>query len=81
MFGSPSMQLGTQALLYLIINLFFLAITWWALQSFRFDVFFKNPNSPQARVLMILMTIAIGSLVGNFFFHYLYQSLRLTYLF
>ncbi|HEX6922215.1 MAG TPA: DUF1146 family protein [Bacillales bacterium] len=81
MADSVAAQFGTQALLYLVINLFFLVVTWWALQSFRFDVLLKNPSGPRARVLMILVTIAIGSIVGNFFFDYLYQSLRLPYLF
>ncbi|HET7615862.1 MAG TPA: DUF1146 family protein [Bacillales bacterium] len=82
MFGaSPLTQLGVQAILYLVIHLVFLAVTWWALQSFRFDVFMKNPDSPRAKVLLILLTIAIGSLAGNFFYNYLFQSLRLPYLF
>lgn len=81
MSGNPAIQLGIQAILYLIVNLFFLALTWWALQSFRFDVFLKNPNSARAKVLMLILTLAIGSTVGNFFFNYLYQSLRLPYLF
>ncbi|HET7657038.1 MAG TPA: DUF1146 family protein [Bacillales bacterium] len=81
MLGSPGIQIGTQALLFLVVNLFFIVVTWWALQSFRFDLFFKDPNSARAKTMMLLITITIGSVVGNFFFHYLYQSLRLTYLF
>ncbi|HEX7065717.1 MAG TPA: DUF1146 family protein [Bacillales bacterium] len=81
MFGDPTVQFGMQALMYLVIQLFFLGVTWWALQSFRFDVLLRNPSGPRAKILMILVTIAIGSLVGNFFFEYLSQSLRLQYLF
>ncbi|HEU5139667.1 MAG TPA: DUF1146 family protein [Bacillales bacterium] len=81
MLGGPASQFGTQALMYLVIQLFFLGVTWWALQSFRFDVLIRNPSGPRAKILMILVTIAIGSLVGNFFFDYLAQSLRLRYLF
>lgn len=81
MIGSPGTQIGTQALLFLVVNLFFIVVTWWGLQSFRFDTFFKNPNSLQAKIMMLLLTITIGSVVGNFFFNYLFQSLRLTYLF
>lgn len=79
--GDVTIQFGVQALLYLIVNLFFVVVTWWALQSFRFDVFLKDPDSPRAKVLMLLVTIVIGSVVGSFFFNYLYQSLRLPYLF
>lgn len=75
------MQFGMQALLSVIVHIIFLVVTWWALQSFRMDVFFKDPTDPRAKVLMILVTIAIGSIVGNFFMNYLNWSLQLKYLF
>ncbi|HET7627029.1 MAG TPA: DUF1146 family protein [Bacillales bacterium] len=78
---SPLTQLGVQAVLYLVVHLVFLAVTWWALQSFRLDVFLKDPNSPRAKVLLILLTVAIGTLAGNFFYNYFIQSLRIPYLF
>lgn len=71
---------GVQALMYVITNLFFIVLTWWALQSFRFDVFLKDPGGARAKILMLLVTIAIGSVVGTFFFQYVIWSLRLRYL-
>ncbi|PWA11874.1 DUF1146 domain-containing protein [Pueribacillus theae] len=72
---------GVQAIVNIIIQLVFIIVTWWALQTFRLDIFLKNPNSPQAKTLLILLTIAIGSLVGNFFINYLEWATRLRYLF
>lgn len=72
---------GVQAVVNIIIQLVFIIVTWWALQTFRLDIFLKNPNSPQAKTLLILLTIAIGSLVGNFFINYLDWATRLRYLF
>lgn len=75
------MQFGVQALLSVIVHIIFLIVTWWSLQAFRIDVFFKNPADVRAKVFMILLTVAIGSLAGNFFMNYLNWSLQLKYLF
>ena len=72
--------MGQQALIHIIINIFFLALTWWALQSFRLEVFLKNPHGAKAKMFMILLTIAIAHLVSQFFLDYLNSSLMLQYL-
>ncbi len=72
--------IGQQALLHIIVNIFFLAFTWWALQSFRVDVFVRDPNGPKAKLLQILVTIAIAHLVSQFFLDYLNASLMLRYM-
>ncbi|WP_062052061.1 DUF1146 family protein [Bacillus sp. JCM 19034] len=71
---------GQQAMLAIVINVFFIAVTWWALQSFRFDLFMKDPDGPRAKVLMIIVTIAIAHLVSQFFLDYLYSSQMLRYI-
>lgn len=75
------LDFGVQALLFLFVHIFFLIVTWWALQSFRVDVFFKNPNGARAKVFVLLLTIAIGSTAGNFFLDYFFNSLKLQNLF
>lgn len=72
---------GQQAILHIIVHILFIAITWWALQAFKFDLFVKNPQSAQAKTLMILLTIAISYLVSSFFLNYLNWSTMLKYLF
>lgn len=70
-----------QGIVNIVIQLFIIVITWWALQSFKIDLFLKNPNSPQAKALLILLTIAIGSLVGQFFINYLEWASWIKYMF
>lgn len=72
---------GQQAIIFIIVQLLFLFVTWWALQTFKFDLFLKKPNSPQAKALLILVTIAIGSTVANFFLDYLDWASRIRFLF
>ncbi|WP_100374173.1 DUF1146 family protein [Bacillus sp. FJAT-45037] len=72
--------LGQQAIFHVFVNVMFLAITWWALQAFKFDLFVKEPNSPRAKALMILVTIAIAHLVSRFFLDYYNASTMLRFL-
>ena len=43
-------ELGQQAMLHIVLNVFFLGLTWWALQSFRFDLFVKDPKGTKAKL-------------------------------
>ncbi len=72
---------GQQALLSIISHLLFIVITWWALQAIRIDALIKPNHVWQARVLLILLTIAIGTTVSNFFLDYLIFSQQLPLLF
>ncbi|MFB5662731.1 DUF1146 family protein [Alteribacillus sp. HJP-4] len=72
---------GQEAVLHIVVSLGFLIVVWWSLQSFRFDVFVRDPEGPKAKMLMILLTIAISQLVTSFFMDYLDGSLMLRYLF
>lgn len=74
-------HLGQLALLNLFVHIPFLIVVWWALQSFRFEFFLKEPKSPRAKALMIILTIAITHLVSSFFIDYLNWSRMLKYLF
>ncbi|WP_100405705.1 DUF1146 family protein [Bacillus solitudinis] len=71
---------GQQAVIHILVNVMFLVITWWALQSFKLDLFVRDPRGPKAKVLLILLTIAIAHLVSSFFLDYLNSSLMLRYL-
>lgn len=74
-------DLGQQAMLGIIIHLFFFAITWWALQALNFEKFLRANKVMQARLLYILLTLAIGSTVSNFFLDYLSLSTQIPFLF
>lgn len=73
--------LGQQAAISILTHLLFIAITWWALQAVNFDPMIRKGKVIQARLLIILLTIAIGTTVGNFFLDYLNYSKQLPYLF
>jgi uncharacterized integral membrane protein (TIGR02327 family) len=72
---------GFQALISLFSHLVFIIITWWALQSLNFEKLLKANHVIQARILLILLTIAIGSSVSNFFLDYLLWSQQIPSLF
>ncbi|WLR50699.1 DUF1146 family protein [Bacillus tianshenii] len=70
-----------QAMLGMVVHLLFFVITWWALQGIRIDVLIKSGKTGHAKALLILLTIAIGSTVGNFFLDYLFWAKQMKYLF
>jgi len=73
-------SLGTTGLINIVISLIFIALSWWAIQAFRLDVFVKNYKSPQTKVLMMLLSIALGHGVARFFMDYLGWSIMLNQL-
>ncbi|KKI89708.1 membrane protein [Bacillus sp. SA1-12] len=72
---------GQMALISMLVNLAFMAITWWALQALNIEKWIKPGKVTQARALLILLTIAIGSMVSNFFLDYFLWSQQLPMLF
>ena len=72
--------LGQQALIAIVSHLLFITITWWALQGIHIERLMKAGKEMQTRVLLILITITIGTSVSNFFLDYLGYSKSLTYL-
>lgn len=72
---------GQQALISIIVHIFFIGITFWALQALNFEKLLKPNRVFQARLLMIILTIAIGSSISNFFLNYLLWSQQLPLMF
>ncbi|WP_028401633.1 DUF1146 family protein [Ectobacillus panaciterrae] len=72
--------LGQQALIAIFSHLLFITLTWWALQGIHFERLMKKGKVVQTKVLLLLITIAIGTSVSNFFLDYLGYSKSLTYL-
>jgi len=60
----------------LLIYLVSIGVCWWALQELRFDIFLKRPKSRAAKLLQLLLAIALGYGVGSFFTHYLDLSVK-----
>ena len=72
---------GQQSAVSIVVHLLFFAITWWTLMGLRIDLLIKPGKAGHAKVLMILLTIAIGSAVSNFFLNYLLWAQQLQFMF
>jgi uncharacterized integral membrane protein (TIGR02327 family) len=73
--------IGPYALTSIISHLAFIALAWWALQALQFEKLLRANHVLQARVLYILVSIALGSSVSNFFLDYLQWSQQLPMIF
>ncbi|KIL40627.1 membrane protein [Gordoniibacillus kamchatkensis] len=68
-------------LINIFVYLLFIALSWWALQQFRFDVLLRQPKSAQGKMLQIFLSIALGYELARFFLDYLQYSLGLQRMF
>ncbi|WP_059171871.1 DUF1146 family protein [Bacillus sp. FJAT-27445] len=74
-------DIGIGALVGIIVHLLCITLAWWAIQSLNFDKLLRANRVLQARILYILLAIAIGSAVSNFFLDYLLLSRQLPAIF
>lgn len=72
---------GQVALISMLVHIAFMIVTWWALQALNIEKWIKTGKVIQAKTLLILLTIAIGSMVSNFFLDYLLWAQQLPMLF
>lgn len=63
-------SLAVEGVINIFLSLVFIGLSFWALQSFRLELFLKNPRGAQAKVLQIFLAIAIGHLVSSFLTSY-----------
>jgi uncharacterized integral membrane protein (TIGR02327 family) len=71
---------GQEALISMIMSLFFIGLSFWALQAIRFEKLLRKNQVAQARLLYLLLATAIGSTVSNFFLDYFIWSRQLPLL-
>ena len=64
----------------IVVTIVCISLAWWALQSFRFDVFVRNPKGGQARLLQLLAAVFIGHGAARFILDYLQWSMLLKWL-
>jgi len=74
-------SLGFQAIIGLVSHIFFIVITFYALQAFRLEQVFKKGKVFQIQLIYILVSIAIGSSVSNFLLDFTTWSRQLPYIF
>ena len=73
-------NIGINSLLSIVSHLVFIGLTWWALQALDYERFLRKNRVAQARLLYLLIAIAIGSTVSNFFLDYLFWTQQTPYL-
>ena len=73
-------QIGQQSLTAIIAYIFFIGISFYAIQSLRLDQIFKKGMTFQIQLTYILLSITIGATVANFFIQFLTYSKNLQYL-
>ncbi|MDQ0339435.1 putative integral membrane protein (TIGR02327 family) [Caldalkalibacillus uzonensis] len=73
--------LGVQALINMILTLALITVSWWALQCIKLDLFVRDINGPQAKILQVAVAIALGYLLASFFIDYMQWTNWLRYLF
>lgn len=66
---------------YILLSLLCIAFSWWGLQQLRLDKLLKNPKSPQAKLLQIFFSIALGYTIARFFLDYFNWSAMLKGMF
>ena len=74
-------QMGQQAIIGIASHIFFIGVSFSALQPLRLEQIFKKGRTFQIQVLYILLSIAIGSTVSDFFISFSNWSQQLPYLF
>ena len=70
-----------QPLLAIVSHIFFIGVSFYALQALMPEKIIKKNRVMQAQLLFILLSIAIGSAVSNFFLEISYWSGRIPKLF
>ena len=74
-------QIGQQALVGVFSHAFFIGITFYALRAVMLEKIVKKNHVFQVQVLYILVSIAIGASVSNFFLSMSGWSRQLPYIF
>jgi uncharacterized integral membrane protein (TIGR02327 family) len=64
--------------LSIFLSIVFIGLSWWALQSVSFEKLFKKPNSAQAKLLQIFVSIVMGYELSKFFLDYLGWSMLMN---
>jgi uncharacterized integral membrane protein (TIGR02327 family) len=72
--------IAVSGLVHIILSIIFIGLSWWVLQIVRWDLILLRPNSPQGKLLVIFLSILIGSSVARFFSDYFDWSSVLKYL-
>ncbi|UFT98935.1 DUF1146 family protein [Radiobacillus kanasensis] len=74
-------SIGQQAVVNILSHIIFIIFTWRVFQAVNFEPMFRKGRTAEATVVIIFLTIAVGTTVSNFFLNLLQWSGQLLYLF
>lgn len=74
-------SIGQNAVISMISHLIFIAITWRVVSTINLDPIIRKGRVTEARILLLFITIVIGSGVSRFFLDFLAWSQDLKFLF
>ncbi|MBY7144718.1 DUF1146 family protein [Virgibacillus sp. NKC19-3] len=75
------LDIGQSAIISIISHIIFISITWRLVVAINFDPLIRKSRVTEARILLLFITIVIGSGVSRFFLDILQWSRDLLYLF
>lgn len=74
-------QAGQQALVGVTAYIIFIGISFYALQGLRIEQLFKKGKTFQIQLFYVIISIAIGTTVADFFINFLTWSRTIPYIF
>ncbi|TVY09307.1 DUF1146 family protein [Paenibacillus cremeus] len=67
-------SMGLNGMINISVVLVFIGFSWWVLQELKLDAIVKRPKSPQARLLQIFLSVALGYQLARFVIDYFLWS-------
>lgn len=81
MSNTVSEVVSVGGLVSIIVSLFCIWLSWWALQNLKLDLVIRNPKGAQGRLLHVLLAVVLGHFVAGFLLDYLTWSQMLRFMF
>ncbi|CAM3493327.1 DUF1146 family protein [Hydrogenibacillus schlegelii] len=75
------LPIGVESALGIVVALGAIALSFWALEAFRWDRVVRDPKAPQAVWLRLLVSVALGGSAAVFLMAYVRWATGLVYLF
>ncbi len=74
-------SISQTAIISMVSHLIFIVITWRVVQAINFEPLIRKGRVMEARILMLFITIVVGSGVSRFFLDFVKWSQDLLYLY
>lgn len=74
-------SVGWGGAVHMMITLSCIALAWWALQNVKFEMFIRHPQSPQGKMVHLILAILAGRTIAQFFVNYWGWAESLRFLF